>query len=158
MNDTNTGIDITLEMFGNELGETFSFDERGECEMIFENALPVLIRKEGDLVTIAAAIAHGVTADDSAFLASLMAYQWLGSKTGGYLLSWNDQAGTVVVSHQMLPPESPSALREALESLIATARSIQDDIAAGIHHTAQETASPSESFEYQSLIQHSTRA
>jgi hypothetical protein len=158
MNYTSTDIEITLENYGNELGETFSFDERGECELLFENALPILIRKEGDLVTIAAAIAHGVTDGDDSFLASLMAYQWLGIKTGGCLLSWNDKGGTIVVSQRMVPPESPAMLREALETVIATARSIQDDIAAGILNKVQESPEPAEKDGYQDFIKYSTRA
>ena len=57
-----------------------------------------------------------------------MSYQWLGRLTNGFLLSWNDQAGTIVLSHRVGCECTMADLRDPLERLLETANTVQQDI------------------------------
>ena len=85
-------------------------------------------REEDDSITLAACVAHHVSADEKMFLSRLMAYQWMGRKTNGFLLSWNDMAETVVLSHRVECVCGMDDLKEPLERLLVTFRHIQHDI------------------------------
>ena len=119
----------SLEHLCLEVGGAFEFNADGECELMFDDRIPTLIRREhDDSITIGVCVAHNVTADETWLLARLMSYQWLGQMTNGFLLSWNDQAGTIVLSHRVGCTCSMADLRGPLERLLETANSVQHDI------------------------------
>ena len=112
-----------------EVGGSFEFNADGECELLYDDRLPIMIRREeDDSITLAACVAHHVSADEKMFLSRLMAYQWMGRKTNGFLLSWNDMAETVVLSHRVECVCGMDDLKEPLERLLVTFRHIQHDI------------------------------
>jgi hypothetical protein len=119
----------SLEHLCIEVGGSFEFNTDGECELLYDDRLPVMIRREeDDAITLAACVAHHVTADETTFLSRLMAYQWMGRNTNGFLLSWNDVAETVVLSHRVDCVCRMQDLKEPLERLLMTVRDIQHDI------------------------------
>jgi hypothetical protein len=122
-----------LADLGTSLGgtsSTFALDDQGEATFLFENKIPLQIRHFENALILTASVATNVTPEDEpALLPSLMAYQFLGLRTHGHVLSWNPDAGTLLLSRHVHADGGEVALRREIEILLRSASRVQDDLA-----------------------------
>ena len=120
--------DIGTQLGGNST--TFSMSEQGEANFLFEGKIPVQVRHFENTLIFAASVATDIPEqEEAALLPTLMAYQFMGLRTHGHVLSWNPDAGTLLLSrHVQAADDSVSLVRE-LEILIRSANHVQNDLA-----------------------------
>jgi len=136
---------------GTQLGgnaATFSMSEQGEANFLFEEKIPLQIRHFENTLILAASVAKDIPEqEEAALLPTLMAYQFMGLRTHGHVLSWNPDGGTLLLSrHVQSVGDSVSLVRE-LEILIRSAKHIQNDLSRMLDGTFPDlTASGTGSF------------
>ncbi len=120
--------DLGTQLGGNS--STFTMSEQGEANFLFEGKIPLQIRHFENTLIIAASVATDIPEqEEAALLPTLMAYQFMGLRTHGHVLSWNPDAGTLLLSrHVQAEGEAVSLMRET-EILLRSASRVQDDLA-----------------------------
>jgi hypothetical protein len=120
--------DLGTQLGGNS--STFSMSEQGESNFLFEEKIPLQIRHFENTLIIAASVATNIPEqEEAALLPTLMAYQFMGLRTHGHVLSWNPDAGTLLLSRHVQAQSEAVSLMQELEILLRSASRVQDDLA-----------------------------
>jgi hypothetical protein len=120
--------DLGIQLGGN--ASTFSMSEQGEADFLFEEQIPLQIRHFENTLIIAASVATNIPEqEEAALLPTLMAYQFMGLRTHGHVLSWNPDAGTLLLSRHVQAQSEAVSLMQELEILLRSASRVQDDLA-----------------------------
>jgi hypothetical protein len=120
--------DLGTQLGGNS--STFSMSEQGESNFLFEEKIPLQIRHFENTLIIAASVATNIPEqEEAALLPTLMAYQFMGLRTHGHVLSWNPDAGTLLLSRHVQAAGEAVSLMQELEILLRSASRVQDDLA-----------------------------
>ena len=118
---------------GTQLGgnaSTFSMSEQGEANFLFEGKIPVQVRHFENTLILAASVATDIPEqEEAALLPTLMAYQFMGLRTHGHVLSWNPDAGTLLLSRHVQAADDAASLPRELEILLRSAKRVQNDLA-----------------------------
>lgn len=118
---------------GTQLGgnaSTFSMSEQGEANFLFEGKIPVQVRHFENTLILAASVATDIPEqEEAALLPTLMAYQFMGLRTHGHVLSWNPDAGTLLLSRHVQAADGGASLPRELEILLRSAKRVQNDLA-----------------------------
>lgn len=141
---------------GTQLGgnaSTFSMGEQGEANFLFEGKIPVQVRHFENTLILAASVATDIPEqEEAALLPTLMAYQFMGLRTHGHVLSWNPDAGTLLLSRHVQAADDTASLPRELEILLRSAKRVQDDLAQMLDGTYPGFSSAdSEGFENHNL-------
>jgi hypothetical protein len=124
----NLVADLGTQLGGNS--STFSMSEQGESNFLFEEKIPLQIRHFENTLIIAASVATNIPEqEEAALLPTLMAYQFMGLRTHGHVLSWNPDAGTLLLSRHVQAQSEAVSLMQELEILLRSASRVQDDLA-----------------------------
>jgi hypothetical protein len=120
--------DLGTQLGGNS--STFTMSEQGESNFLFEEKIPLQIRHFENTLIIAASVATNIPEqEEAALLPTLMAYQFMGLRTHGHVLSWNPDAGTLLLSRHVQAAGEAVSLMQELEILLRSASRVQDDLA-----------------------------
>ncbi|MEI7783438.1 MAG: type III secretion system chaperone [Betaproteobacteria bacterium] len=120
-----------IRELGVELGgqsDSYTLDEQGEANLVFDDEVPVLIRFADPTLVLACAIAVDVRADDPGLFATLMDYQFMGLRTFGCVLSWNSAADSLVLSRQLHGEPTSAQLAHELNILLRAGREVREDL------------------------------
>lgn len=132
---------------GTQLGgssSTFSMSEQGEANFLFEGKIPLQIRHFENTLILAASVATDIPEqEEGALLPTLMAYQFMGLRTHGHVLSWNPDAGTILLSRHVQASDDKVSLGRELEILLRSAAHVQDDLARMLDGTFPDVAGAS---------------
>jgi hypothetical protein len=120
--------DLGTQLGGNS--STFSMSEQGDANFLFEGKIPLQIRHFENTLIIAASVATDIPEqEEAALLPTLMAYQFMGLRTHGHVLSWNPDAGTLLLSRHMQAEGEAISLMREVEILLRSANRVQADLA-----------------------------
>ena len=120
--------DLGIQLGAN--ASTFSMSEQGEANFLFEGKIPLQIRHFENTLILAASVATEIPEkEEAALLPTLMAYQFMGLRTHGHVLSWNPDAGTLLLSRHVQASDDAVSLSRELEILLRSAARVQDDLA-----------------------------
>ena len=120
--------DIGTQLGGNSA--TFAMSEQGEANFLFQGKIPLQIRHFENTLILAAGVATEIPEqEEAALLPTLMAYQFMGLRTHGHVLSWNPDAGTLLLSRHVQAADDAVSLSRELEILLRSAARVQDDLA-----------------------------
>ena len=120
--------DIGTQLGGNST--TFAMSEQGEANFLFEGKIPVQVRHFENTLILAASVATDIPEQEEAtLLPTLMAYQFMGLRTHGHVLSWNPDAGTLLLSRHVQAADHSVSLSRELEILLLSAKRVQNDLA-----------------------------
>jgi len=131
-----------VSQLGTQLGgdsSTYSMDEQGESNLVFEGNTGVLIKYFGEVLIVAVSLANDINLDDPGLFPTLMDYQYLGIRTYGCVLSWNSDADTLVLSRQLEGNPTVKELDHHLEILLKSRASILEDLESLLDGTWKET-------------------
>ncbi len=140
-----------LALLGNSLDVDFDLDEEGAC--FFEHdegwRLAVMLAGE-DQVVAAVSVLSQIEAPSAETLAdTLIAFNWLGGRTGGATLSWNPMSQSFLL-WRSLDAETLTAagLNATLLRLIASAGELQPALQAqlAVTDTPADAAGPAPAF------------
>ena len=120
-----------VSQLGVELGgdsQTYQMDANGEAHLIFEDNIGVMIKHEATVLVLACTLAEDVSDNDPGMFATLMAYQYLGLRTVGAVLSCNPESDTLVLSRMLFGEPTAAALSAELTLLLQTGTAVRDEI------------------------------
>jgi len=134
-----------VSQLGVELGgdaNSYTMNEQGEVDMVFEDNLPVQIRFLEPTLIVSSIVASDLPADDPGLFATLMDYQFMGIRTLGCVLAWNSEADNLVLSRMLHGDITSVRLAEELSLLLRCTREVQEDLLPlleGDYRIAEET-------------------
>jgi hypothetical protein len=131
---------------GTKLGgdaNSYTMNEQGEVDLVFEDDLPVQIRFFEPTLVVSSIVASDLPSDDPGLFATLMDYQLMGIRTFGCVLAWNSEADNLVMSRMLHGEVDASDLAAELGLLVRATREVQEDLLpllAGDYRIAEETS------------------
>jgi hypothetical protein len=111
--------ELGVELGGNP--DSYSMDERGILNLVFNDDMPVEIRFEDETMILACVIAQGVDMSDPGLFATLMDYQFMGIRTFGCVLSWNSSNDSLLMSRLLHSEPSARQVAHELNILLGAA-------------------------------------
>lgn len=111
--------DLGVELGGSP--DSYSMDQDGKLNLVFNDDLPVEIRYEDETLILACVIANDVDMRDPGLFATLMDYQFMGIRTFGCVLSWNSANDTLLMSRLLHSEPTVQQLAHELNILLRAA-------------------------------------
>lgn len=131
-----------VSQLGTQLGgdsSTYSMDEQGESNLVFEGNTGLLIKHFGEVLIVAVSLANDIDLDDPGLFPTLMDYQYLGIRTYGCVLSWNSDADALVLSRQLEGNPTVAELDQQLEILLRARAEILENLESLLDGTWNES-------------------
>jgi hypothetical protein len=120
-----------VSQLGTQLGgdsSTYSMDEQGESNLVFDGNTGVIIKHFENCLVLATSLAQGIDLEEPGLFPTLMDYQFLGLRTYGHVLSWNSNSDSLLLSRHIHGDCSVADLVLHLETLLRVTERVKEDI------------------------------